>query len=216
MSTSVLKLLYYKKILYRTCIIHKGASVDKNSRLYKYNVLFPGARLIGSKLGDHSYMQENSTALQCDIGKFCSIASLAYLGLPQHKLREVSTHPSFYLSDTPLVKKYCSKSRFSITQRTVIGHDVWIGHGALIMAGVTIGSGAVIGAGAVVTRNIPAYAIAAGVAARIIRYRFGSSVRNRLLQSEWWNMPEAWLEEHHKVFSNPQKLIEAISQYKKM
>ena len=53
----------------------------------------------------------------------------------------------------------------------VIGDDVWIGAGAKILRNVHIGNGAVIGANAVVTEDIPQYAIAAGVPARVIRYR---------------------------------------------
>lgn len=55
---------------------------------------------------------------------------------------------------------------------TVIEDDVWVGYGAIIMAGVRIGRGAIIGAGSVVTKDVPAYAIAAGVPARVLRYRF--------------------------------------------
>lgn len=43
-----------------------------------------------------------------------------------------------------------------------------IGSNATIIAGVTIGEAALIGAGAVVTRDVPDYAIAAGVPARVI------------------------------------------------
>jgi acetyltransferase-like isoleucine patch superfamily enzyme len=43
-----------------------------------------------------------------------------------------------------------------------------IGSNATIVAGVTIGKGALIGAGAVVTHDVPPYAIAAGVPARIL------------------------------------------------
>jgi maltose O-acetyltransferase len=49
--------------------------------------------------------------------------------------------------------------------------DVYIGSRVLILPGVKIGKGAVIGAGAVVTRNIPEYAVAVGVPARVLRYR---------------------------------------------
>jgi len=46
-----------------------------------------------------------------------------------------------------------------------------LGVGSIILPGVTVGRGAVVGAGAVVSRDIPAYAVAAGVPARILRYR---------------------------------------------
>lgn len=52
-----------------------------------------------------------------------------------------------------------------------IGKNVWIGMNATIMKGVTIGEYAIIGAGAVVTKDVPAYAIVAGVPAKIIKYR---------------------------------------------
>lgn len=43
-----------------------------------------------------------------------------------------------------------------------------LGSNATILAGITIGEGAVIGAGAVVTRDVPDYAIVAGVPAKVI------------------------------------------------
>lgn len=51
----------------------------------------------------------------------------------------------------------------------VIKDGAHIGIGAIIMPGVTIGEGAVIGAGAVVTKDIPAYSVAVGVPARVIK-----------------------------------------------
>jgi acetyltransferase-like isoleucine patch superfamily enzyme len=57
----------------------------------------------------------------------------------------------------------------------VIGDDVDVGIGAVILPGVSIGRGAQIGAGAVVTTDIAAYAVAAGVPARVLRTRTGES-----------------------------------------
>ena len=51
----------------------------------------------------------------------------------------------------------------------VIKDGAHIGIGAIIMPGVTIGEGAVIGAGAVVTKNVPAYSVAVGSPAKVIR-----------------------------------------------
>jgi UDP-2-acetamido-3-amino-2,3-dideoxy-glucuronate N-acetyltransferase len=43
-----------------------------------------------------------------------------------------------------------------------------IGSNATILCGITIGEGALVGAGAVVTRDVPDYAIVAGVPAKLI------------------------------------------------
>ena len=43
--------------------------------------------------------------------------------------------------------------------------------GTLILDGAEIGEGAVIGAGSLINRSIPAYAVAAGVPARVLRLR---------------------------------------------
>ncbi len=53
----------------------------------------------------------------------------------------------------------------------VIEDDVWIGMRAIILPGVRIGTGAIIGAAAVVTRDVPPFAVVAGVPARVLRYR---------------------------------------------
>lgn len=52
-----------------------------------------------------------------------------------------------------------------------VADDVWLATQVVVLDGVSIGKGAVIGAGAVVTRDIPDYAIAHGVPARVIGYR---------------------------------------------
>jgi acetyltransferase-like isoleucine patch superfamily enzyme len=53
----------------------------------------------------------------------------------------------------------------------VIGFGADIGTNATILPGVHIGANAVIGAGAVVNHDVPEYAVAAGVPAKIIRSR---------------------------------------------
>ena len=51
----------------------------------------------------------------------------------------------------------------------VIEDNVWIGEKASIMPGVHIGKGAIIAANSVVTHDVPAYAVVAGVPAKIVK-----------------------------------------------
>lgn len=51
----------------------------------------------------------------------------------------------------------------------IIGNNVWIGDKATILPNVTIGDGAVIAANAVVTKDVPAYCVAAGNPAKIVK-----------------------------------------------
>lgn len=56
---------------------------------------------------------------------------------------------------------------------TTIGKNCWIGEKVMIMPGVEIGDWCVIGAGSIVTKSIPAYSMAVGNPARVIKqYNF--------------------------------------------
>ena len=68
-----------------------------------------------------------------------------------------------------------------------IGNNVWIADNVTLLSGVSIGDGAVIGAGAVVTKDIPAYSVAAGVPAKVIKTRFPQHIIDQLSEIDWWN-----------------------------
>ncbi len=51
----------------------------------------------------------------------------------------------------------------------IIEQSVWIGQNATILKGVRVGRNAVIAAGAIVTKDVPPYAVVAGVPARVIK-----------------------------------------------
>jgi acetyltransferase-like isoleucine patch superfamily enzyme len=53
-------------------------------------------------------------------------------------------------------------------ETTRICRGASIGSNATIVSGVTVGAGALVGAGAVVTKDVPEYAIVAGVPARVV------------------------------------------------
>jgi acetyltransferase-like isoleucine patch superfamily enzyme len=61
-----------------------------------------------------------------------------------------------------------------VIKPVVVGFGADIGMNASILPGAHIGAHAIVGAGAVVTEDVPAYAIVAGVPAKILRYRKSS------------------------------------------
>ncbi len=52
-----------------------------------------------------------------------------------------------------------------------VGDDVWIGAGAILIPGITVGDHAVIAAGAVITKDVPAWHVAGGVPAKVLKDR---------------------------------------------
>ena len=63
----------------------------------------------------------------------------------------------------------------------------WIGHGVTVLPGITIGHGAVVAAGAVVTKDVPPYAVVAGVPARFLKWRFAPEISTRIIALAWWD-----------------------------
>ena len=120
------------------------------------------------------------------IGAYCSIADKVTIMLGgHHRVQWLSTYP--FAEKLP-ERKDLPPSSFSRGD-VVIGNDVWICTGAIVLSGLTIGNGAVIAAGVVVTGNVEPYAVVAGNPARLIRWRFEASVRQKLEVIAWWHWP---------------------------
>lgn len=167
-------------------------------------------RLFDVSLGNHSYFMEDCFARNCTIGAYCSIAPHAVIGLGQHPVNFVSTHPAFYFDTKQKMFTYADEKyvqEFPQSAHIMIGNDVWIGQGALVRDGVAIGNGAIIGAGAVVVKDVEPYSIVGGVPARLIRYRFEPEEIAFLQKFKWWEKNEAWLKENWKYFSDIKKLM---------
>ena len=83
-------------------------------------------------------------------------------------------NPPFYCDygkNIELGKNFFGNYNLTIldTGKVRIGDNVWIGGNVVICPGVTIGDNVVIGAGSVVTKDIPAWSVAAGNPCKVIR-----------------------------------------------
>ena len=178
----------------RDCVVEKTARIGT------------GSNCIGVKIGRYTYMGKNNSVANTEIGSFCSIASYCAIGGGAHPLDMVSTSPVFYRGRNIFGKNFGNISP-NINQPVVIGNDVWIGENVFINDGITIGDGAIIGAHSVVTHDIPAYAVAAGVPARILRFRFSEEEINKIMNLKWWEWPEEKLKLYGNQFVSLEKLL---------
>ena len=167
-----------------------------------------------SVIGAYSYCG-NDTDVECArIGKFTSISDHCRIGMGKHTLDCVSTSPIFTQvvngTQTSWIDKDCHAAP---EEFAIVGNDVWIGSHVLVAGGVTIGDGAVVASGAVVVKDVPPYAIVGGVPAKLIRYRFSPEVIEKLLELQWWNLPDETLKEHIRFFQKEDFSVNDIEDF---
>lgn len=170
-----------------------GYSLVRSERVnFKTGVhtrVYPPYRLRDTCLGAYSYIARNADINNCEIGKFCSIGPNFCCGQGIHPTNGISTSPMFYSTARQNGVSLCQKGKVQEFKRVRIGNDVFIGANATVLDGVQIGDGAVIGAGAVVVCDIPPYAVAVGVPAKVVKYRFDEDTIASLLERKWWDDP---------------------------
>ncbi len=174
-----------------------------------YNTIYDNVNLNEVDLGDFTYIAENTNISKVIIGKFCSIGSDCKIGLGKHPSKIfVSTHPIFFSTLNQVQISFSDKNYFKELDEITIGNDVWIGTNVIVVDGVNIGDGVIVAAGSVVTKDIPPYAIAGGVPAKIIRFRFEINEIEKLLELKWWDMDAEYLKVNFKKFHNIKNFLE--------
>ncbi len=173
--------------------------------------ILPGAKIIRSKIlgplylsryaqlgpdvtvGKYSGMNEHTFIARATMGAFCAIGARTAINPFNHptdwlSIHEFQYHPNSY----DWVDEYKEMDRLTRTpdmfKTVTIGNDVWMGHNVNVLSGVNVADGAVIAAGAVVTKDVPPYAIVAGVPATIRHCRFSEDIIARLLRLKWWDL----------------------------
>lgn len=132
------------------------------------------------------------------IGCYCSIAqNVRFIVDADHNIDTLSTYP-FKVKALNLVNaEAISKGDI------IVGDDVWIGFGSTILSGVRIGQGAVIAAGALVTKDVPPYAVAGGVPAKVIKYRFNEKTIEKFLKFDFTQLDRETIALHIDELYSP-------------
>ena len=168
---------------------HKNVRIQRNGMIYY------------SEINNHSYTGRNCTIWHTSIGKFCSLSWNLSIGAANHDYSRTTTHSFLYAPEFGFIDEP-NHNYNHFDSPCNIGNDVWIAANVCICRGVTIGDGAVIGAGAVVTKDVPPYAIVAGVPARIIKYRFDENIIEKLLEIKWWDFPDDIIKKNIYLFDS--------------
>ena len=217
MSLRYIKQLIHRKRVGNTCRFGKNVIIDSKVTFEGMNRLGDDTYFLNSFMGYSSYISNHSFIKNTVIGKYTCIANDVMTVAGNHPTSFVSIHPAFYsLAQKP---SYVNHSKFEDFKyldaekriSIVIGNDVWIGARATILEGVTIGDGAVVAAGAIVTKDVPPYAIVAGVPAKILRYRFEEKIRTEIDRVEWWNKDEEWIKNHVEEFADVNTFLNSDS-----
>jgi acetyltransferase-like isoleucine patch superfamily enzyme len=189
----------------------------KTNAVVEAPVRIEGNLALSGFVGAYTYVRIGASigGQTASIGRYCSIAPGVRIGDGHHPLDWLSTHPfqrgeAFWFADEPQAAKGL---KFPSKKKNIVGNDVWLSAGAMIMPGVKIGDGAVVAAGCVVTKDVPPYAIVAGVPGRIIDYRFSPDIIAQLLDAQWWRYTASSLA--GMPFDNIKRTLAEIERRKK-
>jgi acetyltransferase-like isoleucine patch superfamily enzyme len=201
------------KFIYKNSIIQSFIGFKKKNGFEDFLTIRKNVEIHGKvKIGAFTLINRYTviTGLVKKIGRFTSIGPNVYIGPANHNYNQTSSRglpavASFLeLQLDNDLKERIKKEKAEVHKPTNIGHDVWLGGHSIILNGVNIGDGAVVAAHSVVTKDVPPYAIVAGIPAKIIKYRFDKDTIQKLIEIDFYNKP---LEEINKLIRNNPKIM---------
>ena len=162
----------------------KWRKLNKDNETYAGTMFDPDLVYVGKKTYGVLNVSMFNKTNKLQIGSCCSIGpEVIFLLSSDHNGKHISTFPFKVKLG---ITDFEGESKGDI----VVEDDVWIGCRAIILSGIKVGRGAIIAAGAVVTKDVPPYAIVAGCPAKVIKYRFGIDVINKLTKINFENLSD--------------------------
>jgi len=145
-------------------IIYSGCRIGKYSHIYHHTVLLENT-IVGNhtKIGSLCLSQGNNV-----IGSFVTTASHCHLTSYLQVEDGVFIAQGVQTANSKNMGGRAHPNKNRLIEAPKIERGARIGAGAVINPGVIIGQEALIGSSAVVTKNIPPFAVAVGVPARLV------------------------------------------------
>ena len=150
--------------IHPTSVVDDGATVGERSKVWHFCHIMPGA-VIGAHctLGQNVFVADDVV-----VGDHCKIQNNVsiYQGVVLEDF--VFCGPSMVFTNVRTPRSEYPRNTAEDYAITTVKRGASIGANATIVCGVTLHEGAFVAAGAVVTRDVPAYAVVAGVPARVV------------------------------------------------
>jgi UDP-2-acetamido-3-amino-2,3-dideoxy-glucuronate N-acetyltransferase len=150
--------------------VHKSSYVDEGAEIGKGTKIWHFCHIFGkAKIGENCIFGQNVlVANNVIIGNNCKIQN--NVSLYEGVILEdyVFCGPSMVFTNVKTPRCEFPRNTSNDYHRTLVKHGASIGANATIVCGVTLHECAFVAAGAVVTKDVPPYAMVAGVPAKII------------------------------------------------
>lgn len=150
--------------------VHESAYVDEGAEIGKGTKIWHFCHVLSkAKIGENCIFGQNVlVANNVVIGNFCKIQN--NVSLYEGVILEdyVFCGPSMVFTNVKTPRCEFPRNTSNDYHKTLVKRGASIGANATIVCGVTLHENAFVAAGAVVTKDVPAYAMVAGVPAKII------------------------------------------------